>query len=92
MSYYVYVLYSEKDGKRYTGITDNLERRIKEHQEGKVISTKWRLPLRLVYYEWCEDIKDAMRREKYLKTFFGKSYIKKRIYNAFKDERSKEGY
>ncbi len=49
--YYVYVLKSIKDGKRYIGFTDNLERRISEHNYGKVKSTKNRRPLELIYFE-----------------------------------------
>lgn len=49
--YYVYVLKSIKDGKLYTRKTSNLKRRIREHNSGKVISTKARRPLELVFYE-----------------------------------------
>ena len=76
---YIYVLYSEKDGKKYTGYTEDLQQRIAAHNEGLVKSTHWRRPLRLIYYEWCEDTTDALHREKYLKTYYGKHYIKRRI-------------
>lgn len=79
---YIYVLYSEKDGKKYTGLTNNMDERLREHKEGKVQSTAWRRPLSLLYYEWCADIRDAVRREKYLKTYYGKSFIKKRVRNG----------
>ena len=59
--YYVYVLLSQKDGKLYTGLTNDRERRLKEHRLGKVISTKSRRPLRLIYYEAYID-KRACRR------------------------------
>ena len=49
--YYVYVLKSLKDGKGYIGSTTDLRRRIVEHAEGEVKSTKPRRPLELVYYE-----------------------------------------
>jgi len=77
--YPCYVLYSEKDKKRYTGLTENITERLKEHNDGMVKSTSWRRPLRMVYYEWCEDMRDAVHREKYLKTYYGKHYIKNRI-------------
>jgi putative endonuclease len=78
---YVYVLRSLKDSKFYVGYTDNLERRLSEHKEGKVTSTKNRCPFELVYYEACRDQKDALHREKYLKTTYGKRYIKNRLKN-----------
>jgi len=80
--YYVYVLLSEKDGKFYTGFTDDLRGRIVEHNSGKVSSTARRTPLKLVYYEACLHRGDAVHREKYLKTTFGKQYIRNRIKNS----------
>jgi putative endonuclease len=79
--YYVYVLRSKLDGKFYTGFTCDLERRLNEHNSGKVYSTKARLPFEIVYYEVCYCIDDAIHREKYLKTTYGKRYIKNRIKN-----------
>ncbi len=49
--HYVYVLLSLKDEKFYIGLTGDLQRRLKEHNTGKNISTKSRLPLKLLYYE-----------------------------------------
>lgn len=79
MRYYVYVLQSESDGNFYTGYTNDLTERLKEHQSGKVFSTKARRPLKLIYYEFCLNQDDAKRREKYLKTAWGKRYIKTRL-------------
>ncbi|KAA0257644.1 GIY-YIG nuclease family protein [Deferribacter autotrophicus] len=79
--FYVYVLQSEKDKKFYTGYTNDLNRRLKLHNSGKVLSTKNRLPLKQVYYEACLNKEDAMLREKYLKTTYGKRYIKNGIKN-----------
>jgi len=81
--YYTYVLRSKVDGNFYTGYTNDLKRRVAEHNEGKVKSTKIRLPLELVYYEACHNEKDALHREKYLKTTYGKRYIKNRLKNYF---------
>jgi putative endonuclease len=77
--YYVYVLQSNKDGKNYTGYTKNLKLRFELHQNGKVDSTKDRRPLKLIYYEACLNQQDATHREKYLKTYYGKKYIKSRL-------------
>ena len=63
--FYTYILISEKDDKFYVGYTDNLKRRIKQHNNGDVESTKYRRPLKLIYYEVCLNQKDAIHREKY---------------------------
>ena len=77
--HYVYVLLSEKDGKFYTGYSSDLKGRFEEHCKGGVSSTKDRRPLRLVYYEACADKRDAMKREKYLKTYHGKMFLHNRL-------------
>lgn len=74
--YYTYVLHSKKDGKFYTGFTQDLKLRFEHHNKGRVESTKDRRPLELVYYEACLNRNDATHREKYLKTYHGKAYIK----------------
>jgi len=79
--YYVYVLRSLKDGLMYTGYTSNLRNRLKEHQAGKVTSTKNRLPIELIYFEGCRNQQDATRREKYLKSGNGKIYLRNRLKN-----------
>jgi len=76
---YVYVLFSLKDQKFYVGYTKDLKKRIKDHTDGKVYSTKNRRPLQLIYYEACLAEKDAIHREKYLKTTHGKRYIRNRL-------------
>ncbi len=77
--HYTYVLYSEKDNKRYIGYTRDLKLRMNQHTKGEVKSTKYRRPLRLIYYEACIEEWDARRREKYFKTHYGRMYLKKRL-------------
>jgi putative endonuclease len=77
--YYTYVLQSEKDGKKYIGYTKNLNLRFEQHQNGKVESTKHRRPLKLIYFEACLNQRDALRREKYFKTHYGKMFLKNRL-------------
>ena len=77
--YYTYILQSNKDKQFYTGYTNDLKKRLKLHNDGKVASTKKRLPVALVYYEACLNQQDATHREKYLKTAWGKRYIKSRL-------------
>jgi len=77
--YYTYVLQSEKDGKFYVGFSKNLKQRFDQHNKGAVDSTKDRKPLSLIYYEACLDIDDATKRERYLKSYHGRMFIKKRL-------------
>lgn len=80
-NYITYVLQSEIDKKYYVGFTQNLKNRIEEHNSGKVKSTKSRKPLSVIYYEVCYDKRDAVHREKYLKSAYGKRYIRNRLKN-----------
>jgi len=83
--YYVYVLISLKDGNFYTGFATDLPSRISKHNYGEVISTKGRRPFKLIYSEMCLSKKDALHRERYLKTSWGKRYIKSRLRSYLKD-------
>lgn len=78
MVYYVYVIYSLERGLRfYVGITNNLERRLLEHNTGKTKSTKGYKPWLLLFSETHPSRMEARLREKYLKGGSGKEYIKK---------------
>ncbi len=79
MKYFVYVLQSVKDKMMYVGYSADLKARLLEHQAGRVKSTKNRRPLELIYYEVSLNKEDALHREKYLKTSYGKRYIKNRL-------------
>jgi putative endonuclease len=77
--YYTYVLLSNKDGNFYTGFTGDLKSRFEQHKRGEVDSTRYRRPLELVYYEACLSQHDATKREKYLKTYLGKLFLRNRL-------------
>jgi len=81
--YYTYILQSEKDNKFYYGYTKNLKLRIEQHNNGRVKSTKFRTPLKIIYYEACLSKEDALQREKFFKTFYGTMFIKKRLNHYF---------
>lgn len=81
--YFVYVLFSESDYKNYIGYTHNLDVRFEQHIKGNVPSTRNRRPLRLIYFEACLNQQDATKREKYLKTHYGRMFIKKRLQNYY---------
>ena len=88
--YYVYILQSEKDSKFYIGFTNHLERRMREHAEGKVLSTKGRRPFKLIYYEAFTNEKDAIRREDYFKTSKGKRTIRLMLREFLSDQQTKK--
>lgn len=81
--HYVYILQSLKDGKMYTGYTKNLKLRFELHSKGKVFSTKDRRPLKLIYFEGCLNQQDATHREKYLKSYKGKMFLRNRLKSYF---------
>ena len=83
--FYMYILKSKKDGNLYIGSTNDLRRRIKEHNKGKVISTSLRKPLELLYYEAYKSEKDARHREKNLKLRSrALEQLKRRLVDSFK--------
>jgi len=77
--HYTYILKSKKDKQMYTGPTSNLKLRLKQHQKGLVESTRYRRPLSIIYYEACLKEADARRREKVLKSYRGKMFIRNRL-------------
>ena len=81
--HYVYILLSERDNQLYTGCTHDLKERYDLHNAEKVESTKNRRPLKLIYYEASINKQDAFKREKYLKTTYGKRYIYNRLKKYF---------
>ncbi len=83
--YYVYVL-SLNNREFYKGYAEDLKRRMKEHNDGFVDSTNNHRPLELVYYEAYQNKKDAMDRERYFKTGWGRLYLKKILKNYIKEK------
>ena len=77
--FYTYVLKSKKSGRLYTGYTNDLRKRFKEHNNKMSAYTKYRGPYELIYYEACTDESDARSRELYLKAGKGKRYLKSRL-------------
>jgi len=77
--YYTYVLKSLTDSILYIGFTEDLKKRLDEHNNGSVESTRNRIPFCLTYYEACLDKEKALKREKYFKTGFGRKFLKSRI-------------
>jgi putative endonuclease len=68
--YFIYILASQKNGTLYTGVTNNLGRRVSEHKEKKLDNfTKKYDVTRLVYFEHTESVEAALQREKCIKSW-----------------------
>ncbi len=79
--YKVYILKSLKDGKYYIGSTQSIGKRMIAHENGSVKSTKFRRPLQLIYTEIFNSRKDAIEREKKIKSFKGGKAFKQLLGN-----------
>ena len=80
--YYVYVIQSEKDRSTYIGYTSDLNKRLKEHNQGKTRSIKSKIPYRLVYFEDFDAKTEAIKRELRLKkNSFAKEQLYKKIFD-----------
>ncbi|OGZ69480.1 MAG: hypothetical protein A3D44_03620 [Candidatus Staskawiczbacteria bacterium RIFCSPHIGHO2_02_FULL_42_22] len=81
--FYIYILQSLKDSKTYVGYTNNLERRLVEHNSGKNITTRNRTPLELLFSENFETSKEARERELYWKSGGGRRKLKEFFEKGF---------
>ena len=77
MEYHTYILKSLADGRLYVGSTLDTERRLKEHNQGKVAATRNRRPLEIIHKESYPTQLGAYRRERYLKSGIGREEIRK---------------
>lgn len=69
------------DNQKYVGMTNDLKQRFALHNQGKIFSTQFRKPFKLIYYEAHQNKHDAAAREKFLKTGWGKNWINKTLQN-----------
>lgn len=85
MSYYVYILQSQKDGSLYIGYTSDLKARLKKHNNGENLATRPFRPYKLIFYEAFLNRIDAKNREEYLKSGYGRKTIKGMLRKYFKN-------
>jgi putative endonuclease len=78
MSFYAYILISEKTGRRYFGSCNDLEIRLSYHNAGKVRSTKAYKPYKVHYFEVFENKTEARKRELFFKSVDGYRYLKEK--------------
>jgi putative endonuclease len=74
--YYVYILKSETTGRSYIGHSQNLQKRVAEHNNSKSKSTRGKGPWRLVHHEEYATRPEAVRQEMYYKTIEGRLLLK----------------
>jgi len=79
--YYVYAISSQIRKYIYVGLTDNIERRIFQHNSGKSRTTKSYRPFVLIYSQEFTTRTQAREKEKYLKSGIGKEYLKNKLLN-----------
>lgn len=77
MNYFLYILKSVNNSKSYVGITNDLNRRLLEHNSGKNFYTKRHSPWVMIYNEKYDNLENARKREKYLKSAVGRKFLKK---------------
>ena len=82
MFYYIYILRSLKDSRLYIGYTENLNERIKKHNDGANESTRNRRPFQLLFAEAFINEADARKREKFFKTGHGREEVKRILKNT----------
>lgn len=77
--YYVYVIKSKECDFYYKGFCSNLEIRLKQHNSGMTKSIKKFLPFEIKYFEICDNLQDAVKKEKYWKSAAGRRYLKSKM-------------
>lgn len=85
--WYVYIIQSLKDLERYVGLTNDLRKRFESHNKRRVVSTRFRAPFELIYYEAHKNKYDAAAREQFLKTGWGKNWINRVLKNYSKSKK-----
>ncbi len=79
--YYIYILKSLEKDFLYVGLTKNLKRRFKEHNNKEELSTKHFAPFQIIHYEAFKNKRDAEKRERYSKTTKGKTTLRYMLQN-----------
>lgn len=77
--FYAYVIQSLTDNSFYKGHCADLLVRLNEHNPGKTKSIKHLIPFKIVYFETFDELKDAIKREKYFKSAAGRKFLKQKL-------------
>ncbi|MCL4437665.1 GIY-YIG nuclease family protein [Patescibacteria group bacterium] len=87
MTGFVYILKSASDGKTYVGSTNNLDRRLKQHNSGRVKSTKYKIPLKVLFVEEFATLSEARKREVWWKSGAGRDKLKEYFVGLLKQQK-----
>jgi len=79
MSYFVYILQSQKDGTYYVGSTQDPHKRLERHNQGRSKYTKPKRPWEIIYFEEYPNRSSAVRRENQIKRRKDKDYIEELV-------------
>ena len=85
--HFVYILQSQVDRGWYIGYSADVDRRFVEHNVGKNVSTHFRRPFRVIYYEAYLHKMDALGREKFLKSGAGRKFLEKQMRHFLDEEK-----
>jgi len=77
---YVYILLNEAKTRTYTGVSDDVEQRLKEHNEGKVKSSRPYRPYRVIYTEEFQTLSEARQKERFYKSTTGRRRLKEMLW------------
>jgi len=77
---YVYILLNKAKTRTYTGVTDNIEKRLKEHNEGKIKSSRPYRPYQVIHAEEFETLSQARQMEKFYKSTTGRRRLKEMLF------------
>jgi len=84
MKFYLYVLRSKLDSNLYIGVTNDLYKRIEEHNSGAQHSTRNRKGFTLIFYEVFFNKGDAYKREKYFKSGWGRKHLRHALFDTLR--------
>ncbi|MGE0642859.1 MAG: GIY-YIG nuclease family protein [Nitrospira sp.] len=77
--YYLYILLNEAGTRTYTGVSDDIEKRLKEHNEGKVTSSRPYRPYKVIYTQAFTTLRETRQEERYYKSATGRRRLKEII-------------
>jgi putative endonuclease len=80
--FYVYILLNDAETKTYTGVSDDVEKHLAEHNAGRVKSSRPYRPYKIVHVEQFETLKEARRKEKFYKSTTGRRRLKEMFSRA----------
>ena len=78
--YYVYILLNEAKTRSYTGVADDVNKRLAEHNAGRVKSSRPYRPYRIIHAESFETLKEARQKERFYKSTTGRRKLKEMFF------------